>query len=214
MAHLWPIEARRPIGTADRTRRPSAPNLVARIVHDCLQRELETRRDRGPHAQLGVVVDASAPTIYHAFTRLKTHFDPHAYSQYGAEVMALAEKILATIEAAYLLLASQSSDAVLAPLAPQQRKDETQRTLVTLRRSIAQRKADASQRLSMGRTAEARRMLEGVLRLDPHDEGARAQLRRLDRVGLRGLASLRCIVVAALAWLRLLVRRTLHGGAA
>src|SRR5262249_10130169 len=78
-----------------------APTLLARIVRGSLQRELEMRRDRAPHAQLGVVVDADLPAIHRAYVRLRSHFDPRSYAAYGDEAVALAEEILALVEAAY-----------------------------------------------------------------------------------------------------------------
>src|SRR5262249_10383929 len=151
------------------------------IVRNSLQRELEARRERAPHAQLGVVVGAGRAAIHRAFLRLRTHFDPSAYATHGAEAVALAGEIRALVEAAYLLLSDPPPDKLppLAPLARTERTDETLRALETLRGSITRRRNAALQLLAAGHIVEARRMFDAVLRLDPHDEVARAQLRRL-----------------------------------
>lgn len=206
MADTWPTAEGSPVQTVHPKEPAEAPAFLKRIVRDSLQRELDTRRDRAPHAQLGVDVAADQPAIHRAFMRLRTHFDPGAYSTHGPEAVALAGEILALVEAAYLLLSAPASDNVhaLAPLAPKSRTDETFRALETLRGSIARRKNEALRLLAAGQIVEARRMFDAVLRLDPHDEVARAQLRRLRRAHQkRPLAML----LAAADWVVALVRR-------
>jgi hypothetical protein len=138
--------------------------------------------------------------------RLSAHFDPQAYETHGSEAVALAQEILALVEAAYLLLSSPSADNVhsLAPLAPMHRTDETLRALETLRGSVARRRTEALRLATTGQAAEARRMFEAVLRLDPHDEVARAQLRQLARTPARSSWS---FIFAAAEWVRALLRR-------
>jgi hypothetical protein len=184
------------------------PPLLKRMVCDSLQRELDARRDRAPHAQLGVVVDADQPRIHRAFVSLRTHFDPKAYSTHGREAVALAGEILALVEAAYLRLATPASDHVhaLAPLAPKPRTDETLRALETLRGTIVRRKDQALQLLAAGQLADARRMFDAVLRLDPHDELSRAQVRRLRRAQTQW-AFLRDAAGWLVAWVRRAARR-------
>jgi hypothetical protein len=206
MADTWPVAEDRPAEIAAPKPSASASSHLARIVRDSLQRELDARRDRVPHAQLGVDIGADQPTIHRAFIRLRTHFDPQVYRTHGTEAAAIAQEILALVEAAYLMLSNPSADNVhsLAPLAPKHRSDETLRALETLRGSIARRKAEALRLVAVGQNAEARRMFEAVLRLDPHDEVARSQLRRLGRMPETGPWSL---IFAAAAWLRALFQR-------
>jgi hypothetical protein len=195
MADTWPTAEDGAVETITPKPSPGGPALLKRIVRESLQRELEARRDRAPHAQLGVMVDADQPTTHRAFLRLRAHFDPRAYATHGPEAVALAGELLALVEAAYLLLGAPASDLArsLPPLAPAPRTDETLRALETLKGSIARRKSEALRLVNNGQSVEARRMFEAVLRLDPHDEVARAQLRRLkiaaDKSGFRAIAA-------------------------
>jgi len=154
---------------------------VRRIVVESLQRELRLRRDRLPHAQLGVTVGAEAATIEKAFARLTRQFHPEAYTPHGEQAVVLAREISTLVEVAFLLLGNPSvqDDRPLPNLQPQQRSDETLRALETLRGGIARRKSEALRLKAAGRVAEARRMFEAVRALDPHDETARTQLRLL-----------------------------------
>jgi hypothetical protein len=149
---------------------------LRRIVVESLEKELCSRRDRMPHAQLGVAVEAGPAAIHKAFSRLHREFDPDSYTTHGTEAMTLAREITALLEAAWLHLGSPSTDdeRYMEP-----RRDETLRALETLRAGIARRKAEALRLKAAGRVVEARRMFEAVRTLDPHDETARKQLRLL-----------------------------------
>jgi hypothetical protein len=177
---------------------------VRRIVVESLERELRLRRDRVPHAQLGVSVDANTVGIRRAYLRLRRQFEPQAYTTHGAPAVALAHEIAALLEAAYLQLGLPLDDDRPLPSLQPARKDETLRALETLRGGIARRKAEALRLKEAGRLAEARRMFEAVRSLDPHDETARTQLRLLRS---RPEAPVARLWLAVRGWLSALIHR-------
>jgi hypothetical protein len=181
---------------------------VRRIVVESLERELRLRRDRLPHAQLGVTVGADAATIRKAFTRLKRQFNPQTYTVHGEQAVSIAGEIAGLVEAAFLHLRSPSvhDDRPLPSLQPQ-RRDETLRALETLRAGIARRKAEALRLKADGRIAEARRMFEAVRALDPHDETARTQLRLLSTKPEKRPVR---VWLAVVAWLSALLSRVVE----
>jgi hypothetical protein len=151
---------------------PAQP--LRRIVVESLRRELRLRRDRLPHAQLGVPVGAAAGAILAVYGRLRAQFDPKAYTVHGERAEALAREISSLLEAAFLQLGSPVADDGRPP-----RNDETLRALETLRAGIARRKSEGLRLKALGRIDEARRVFEAVRALDPHDQMAKKQLRQL-----------------------------------
>lgn len=88
----------------DARAQPGSAALLKRMVRESLKRELEARRDRGPHAQLGVIVGADRSVIQRAYLRLRAHFAPENYETHGEEAVMLATQLRSLVEAAYLEL--------------------------------------------------------------------------------------------------------------
>jgi hypothetical protein len=97
MAGPWPT-------AEDARAQPGSAALLKRMVCESLKRELEARRDRSPHAQLGVIVGADRSLIRRAYLQLRAHFDPGGYETHGPDAVALAAQLRSLIEAAYLEL--------------------------------------------------------------------------------------------------------------
>jgi hypothetical protein len=101
MLETWWNEA--PLTQAHSTS-AEVPNELRRIVLDSLKRELDSRRGRAPHVQLGVVVGADDETVERAYMRLAHEFDPNTYTRHGREAVALAREIRVLIEGARIQL--------------------------------------------------------------------------------------------------------------
>lgn len=157
------------------------------LVERALARELARRRTLQPHAQLGVAADADAGAIDEAYARLKRQYDSPAFAQYGEATTAAARAIADLLDdahrrmrsAAPVALADQPTAKLVAPAS----RDERLRALATLHNAIARRLHDAAAHRRAGRAHDAIRLLEAVLRLDPRNQSARAELQEL-RAGL------------------------------
>lgn len=108
MSELWlategiPLSAPSEAKTVEPVRLIDQP--LKRMVDRILKRELSNCRDRSPHAQLGVPVNASKAAIRAAYERQCARFDPRTFSGYGAAQVALAEEISGLLRAAYAQL--------------------------------------------------------------------------------------------------------------
>jgi hypothetical protein len=87
-----------------------AAEPLRRIVVESLERELRSRRDRLPHAQLGVMVGAERAAVERAYVRLRAQFDPRFYQVHGAVAEELAREIAGLLDAAVLHFRSPMED--------------------------------------------------------------------------------------------------------
>jgi hypothetical protein len=161
-------------------RRPEFKDLVERA----LQRELASRRELRPHAQLAIPPNATPNAVEEAYQRLRARYDAAAFAEYGPVAVGAATSIADLMRVAYESM--RPSDRVdggevkaLPPLQPKPRADETCRALETLRGAIDRRLSAAQAHRSAGRLQDAVRVFESVLILDRQNLVAHEAVREL-----------------------------------
>jgi hypothetical protein len=78
-------------------RRPEFKDLVERA----LQRELATRRELRPHAQLAIPPNATPSAAEEAYQRLRARYDATAFAEYGPVAVSAATSIADLLRVAY-----------------------------------------------------------------------------------------------------------------
>jgi len=161
-------------------RRPEFNDLVERA----LQRELASRRELRPHAQLAIQPNALESAVEEAYQRLRGRYDTAAFAEYGPVAVAAAQSIADLLRTARDAMVQPApvqpcEAATLPKLEPKSRADETCRALETLRGAIDRRLAEAQAHRSAGRPQDAARVFESVLVLDRQNQIAREAVREL-----------------------------------
>jgi len=161
-------------------RKPEFKDLVERS----LQRELATRRELRPHAQLAVPANAAPAAVEDAYRRLRGRYDANAFAEYGPVAVAAAQGIADLLRGAYEAMCrmqrAEDNAVDAAPtVQPQPRPDETCRALETLRGAIDRRLSEAQAHRSAGRLQDAVRVFESVLVLDRRNPLAQEAVREL-----------------------------------
>lgn len=162
-------------------RRPDFNDLVARA----LQREVATRRELRPHAQLAIAPDAPPNLVEEAYQRVRARYDAAAFAEYGPTAVEAAQTISQLLRDAYEAMRQpkrvDGSELQPQPKLPQlkPRADETCRALQTLRGAIERRLNEALAHRAAGRAEDAIRVFESVLVLDRHNLIAREAIREL-----------------------------------
>lgn len=162
-------------------RRPDFNDLVERA----LQREVATRRELRPHAQLAIAPDAPPNVVEEAYQRVRARYDAAAFVEYGPTAVEAAQTISELLRVAYEAMRqpkrAEPTEAQTPPslqlLKP--RADETCRALETLRGAIERRLNEALAHRAAGRFLDAIRVFESVLVLDRNNLIAREAIREL-----------------------------------
>ena len=161
-------------------RKPEFKDLVERA----LQREVATRRELRPHAQLAIAPNAPPAVVEEAYQRLRARYEAASFDEYGPVAVAAAQTIGELLRAAYEAMrqpaGAPSTDVQAVPrVQPKPRADETCRALETLRGAIERRVGEAAAHRAAGRRQDAVRVLESVLILDRQNVIAREALSEL-----------------------------------
>jgi hypothetical protein len=161
-------------------RRPEFKDLVERALH----RELTTRRELRPHAQLAIQPNAPVAAVEEAYQRLRARYDASAFAEYGAVAVDAATSIADLLRVAYESMRqparAEPNDVKPLPiLQPKPRADETCRALETLRGAIDRRLREALAHRAAGRLHDAIRVFESVLVLDRQNLVAHEAVRDL-----------------------------------
>ncbi len=149
--------------------------LYRAMVEHTLERELLRRRGLRAHAQLGLRPDADAASITKASQRLRAHYDPDSYAQYGLKAVALATRIVTLLDES----SGYMRDATPTRQAKTIRNQQGERARAFLRSTIERRCAEAIAHRDAGRIPDAIHGFEAVLEVDRHHEVAIRELKQL-----------------------------------
>lgn len=162
-------------------RRPDFNDLIERA----LQREVATRRELRPHAQLAIAPDAPPSAVEEAYQRVRARYDAAAFAEYGPTAVEAAQTISELLRLAYEAMRQPKRAEPTAAQPPptlqqlRPRADETCRALETLRGAIERRLNEALAHRAAGRASDAIRVFESVLVLDRNNLIAREAVREL-----------------------------------